>query len=1159
MRRYIVIGSLILCCLMVVGALAQTQTARLEGSVTDQTGAVIPAAKITAVNVRTDVSAETTSNAAGLYVFAAMLPGTYTVSAEAQGFRKLVHTDVILSASQTVAETFKLEVGQVTQSVVVESNIERLNTSDAQVGRSVTMRDIDVLPQLGRAPINLVVFQPGVQVDPGDATFSRVNGLRQGSNNSTLDGIDVNDAVVPRLGLSLTANNTDSVGEVRMVTNGGKAEYGRSAGAQVELITRSGTNEFHGNIFDYLRNTDLNANNFFNKSSGVSRPILIQNIFGGSLGGPIKHDKLFIFGNYQGRRTTQTTVRNRTVLTPQAKSGLFRWKDATGAIQSFNIIQNDPRKIGIDKTVAGNLALLPDPNNFDVGDGLNTGGFRFNNPSGSMEDQFTIKGDFNPNSTHHFFYRHSWQRNSSLDALNSADSTFPGQPSGTQGGHRWGIAGGWEWSIKPQLVNEFRYGHQSAQVAFNRPRLPQALIVSNLFTDPLATAFEQGRNSPVNEFTDNATIIRGKHAFKGGGNIRYTKQYGYNAAGIYPNITLARSNGATPPGTIGPQGLASTDRSTFENLYNDVLGRISQVTQTFYSDLQNWQKPGTPRVRNFIFHEYGYFFQDDWKIRKNLTLNLGLRWEFNGVPAELDKLAGTLDQAALVDGVSQIANLAVMRTSKWYNNDWNNFAPRIGFAWSPGGSGKTSVRGGYGLYYDRIIGATASSVDGATPGFSQAVPVWPNSSGTSDVRVGDGIPLPQAPAAPQLVLNGDRANSVTVFPPNLRTGYVHHLNFSVQRELLRNTIVEAGYVGTLGVKLFTNRDVNQPRVFGDFLTAFQQLQAFRTNGTAVPASNTLVKMFGSVSAAITGVGGNSTVDQGLVGTAANNVDRNNYTRYAAAGISNFYLRSYPQFNQLRVGGNDGRSYYHSLQTSLRRQVGALKMYINYTFSKSIDNISVDQNGFTSPIDNYNFALNRGLGDYDRRHSANYSIIYTLPVGKNRLVGGNLPRWADTLIGGWEVGALGLWQSGPVFTVSSGRSTANADVNSWANYSGTDRSIGKLMKKGNGTPCTVGACVYYFTPDQIKSFDFAGAGQFGTAGRNTFRGSRFFNIDMSLVKRFKITERQRVNFRVESYNILNNVNFANPGATYQSPATSFGKISGTVNAARVYQMALRYEF
>jgi len=1153
MRRYIVIGSLILCCLMVVGALAQTSVSRLEGVVTDQSGAVIPGAKVTALNVRTDVSAETTTTAAGIYVFPSLQPGAYTVSAEAPGFRKQVRTNLTLLVSVIVSENFKMEVGQVTESVVVEANTERVNIAESQLGRSITLRDIDTLPQLGRAPIILSVFQPGVQVDPSDTTFSHVNGNRQGSNNSTLDGIDVNDAVVPRLGLTMTANNVDSVSEFRVVTTGGKAEYGRSAGAQVELVTRSGTNLFHGNAFDYLRNTDLNANNFFNNSSGVQRPKFIQNIFGGSFGGPLRHDRLFVFGNFQGTRTIQDIVRNRTVLTPEAKRGIFRWKaPGTSSVQSFDIAANDPRKKGVDTEMAKIFKLVPDPNNYDVGDGLNTGGFRFNNPNGGGNDQFTTRGDYSLTRNHRIFYRHSWMRTHSNDGLNNADSTYPGQPMGTQGGHRWGYAIGSDWTITPTLVNSARFGYQSASVSFNRPgRLPGPMVITNLLNpDPLNTAFAQGRNSPVREITDNANFVRGKHTFKGGLSARLTLQNGWNDAGIYPNVNLTRNFGNTPPGTIGPSGsaISSADRQQLEYLYNDVLGRMSDVQQTFYSNLQQWQKAGTSRVRNTIFHEYGYFFQDDWRVKKNLTLNLGVRWEFSGVPCERDGFQGTLTQAAQISPVNQIANLAVQRSSQWYNNDYNNFAPRVGFAWDLKGDGKMALRGGYGIYYDRIIGATSNAVDAATPGFSQNVPVYPNSASGSDVRVTDGIPLPGQPAAPVLVLAATRSTNIALFSPNLRTGYTQQYNLTLEREIYRNTIVSASYVGNRGVKLFMNLNYNQPRIYEDFLSAFKQIQAFRSSGAAVPASNVFVRLWGSAAAAVTGIGA-SVFDQGAVGTAATTVDRSNYTRYAAAGVSDFYLRNYPQYIDVRVGANSGRSYYDSLQLSLRRQAGALKFNANYTFSKSLDNITIEGNGYTAPMDSYNLNLNKARGDFDRPHNLNYSVSYTLPIGKGHRFGGNMPRWADSIAGGWDVGLLSIWQIGAVYGITSGRALTAGGVNSWANYSG-DRNIGGVARKGNG--------VFFLTDDQKASFTFPGAGEVGNSGRNAFRGPRFFNMDMSLVKRFKITERHVVNFRVETYNMLNNVNFGTPGSSLVTP-TSLGKIGGTIGNPRIFQMALRYEF
>jgi hypothetical protein len=609
----------------------------------------------------------------------------------------------------------------------------------------------------------------------------------------------------------LTANNTDSIEEFRVVLNGGKAEYGRNAGAQVEWITRSGANDFHGNLFDYHRNTVLNANNWFNNSSGVLRPKFIQNFFGGSAGG----------------------------------------------LQTFDIARNDPRSLGIDAEIRKIIALLPNPNDFDIGDGLNSAGFRFNNSNNSFENQWTMKIDHNLWDGRRVFYRHS---------------------------------------------------------------------------------------------------------------------------------------------------------------------------------------------------------------------------------------------------------------------------------------------------YDRVIGAVSNAVDGATPGFSQNSLTFPNSAAGSDVRLAAGVPTPAQPGRPVLQQPNDRQTSIYAFDPNLRTGYFHHFNLNIQIEVMRNTVMDIGYVGTRGIKLFTWLDMNQPRIYGDFLNSFREIQAFRATGATVPASNTLVRLFGSPAAAVTSIGA-STFDQGLVGAAANTVDRSNYTRYRAAGVSDFYLRNFPQYNLLRHGDNNGHSYYNSLQASIRRQTGALKFQFNYTFSRSIDNTSVDGNGFTAPIDNYNFSLNRGLSDFDIPHVLNGSVIYTLPVGRGKSFGSGMPGWADSMIGGWDIGLLTLWQAGRTMTITSGRTTGPSTSNTWANYSG-DRTIGTVDKRGNG--------VYYFSPDQIARFSFPGAGEVGTSGRNAFRGPSYINFDASIVKRFRIWEQHSVTFRAEMYNMLNHPTFGSPGLNLVTPA-SFGRISAVSGAARIMQMALRYDF
>jgi hypothetical protein len=1148
---------LILSMLAVSLCFAQVGTGRLDGSVVDATGGVMPGSKVTATNQANQSKTEATTNTDGNFVFPSLQPGFYTISVEAKGFRTSVVSGVEVNMSTSVTQKFKLEVGEIAEHVEVGAEATRVQSTEAQLGRTITMRDIDTLPVLGRSPINLITFSPGIQMsNPGDVTFSNVNGQRQGASNATLDGIDVNDAVVPRLGLSMTANNTDSVGEVHIVTSGAKAEYGRNAGGQVELITRSGTNRFHGNLFDYLRNTDLNANSFFNNASSVPIAKYIQNLFGGSVSGPVRKNKTFFFFNYQGSRIAQDVTRNRTVLTTAAKQGIFTWKTPAGVLSTYDIVANDPRHKGIDPVMASIFKVLPDPNNLNAGDTLNTAGYQFNNPAGSWNNSYTGKADHNVTERLHLFFRYSWFRTYSIDSLNNADATYPGFPQGNQGGVRLGFSTGADWTFTPTLINELRVGHQSADVEFNRPgRLPGPTVISNLFTDPYSSGFAQGRNSPVNEVTDYLTKVRGNHTFKAGANIRLTEQWGYNLAGtsggVYPNVTTATTLGNNVPTTVGPTGsvISSANRTTFESLYNDVLGRMNQVVQSYFSDLTTFQAAGSQRVRDFNVKEAGMFVQDDWKIRRNLTLNLGMRWEFSGIPSEANGLVGTIDQAASLSTSYTSSNLTVKKGGQWYNNDWNNFAPRIGFAYDVKGDGKTAIRGSIGVFYDRMIGATISAVDGATPGFGQDVFVYPNANGT-DVRVGDGIPGTPQPAAPILTLPNTRSTTIDVFNPNLRTPYVTQYTLNIQRELPLRLVLEVGYVGSKGIKLFMAQNLNQQKIFGDFLNSFQELQAYQLNSAALPsAGNTIVKIFGTPAAAITALGA-TTVSQGQVGSAATTVDRTNYTKYVAAGVSDYYLRNYPQYISVLQGTNSGRSYYNSLQVSLRKQFGSVKVFTNYTFAKSIDNSSVEGNGFASPTDSFNLRLSRARSDFDRPHSFNGTFAYTLPVGKGQKFGSSMPHIMDTLIGGWEAGSLVIWQSGGPFTISSGRQTTYGAVASWANYTGS-RNVGNVVRQGDGV---------WFYPETTfaTNFTFPIAGDFGNTGRNTFRGPRYFDTDVSLVKRFRIYENHAVTFRVEGYNIFNNVNFGNPTVSLTTPQT-FGKLTSIVGSPRIFQMAMRYDF
>ena len=841
-------------------ASAQVSTARLDGLVRDASGAGVANSRVAIVNNRTHVTTATQTGLAGGFLFLSLPPGSYTLTATAPGFRVTTVHDLELSAGATVSHPLELTVeGPDSQTVEVQALVERVQTSDAQVTRTIKLRDIETLPQLTRLPLMLVLYSPGVQTEGATALSARVNGTRLGATTTRLDGIDISQGIAPAPGLVVAPLNPDSVEEFRIVTSGAKAEYGHGAGAQIEMLTRSGTNALHGSLFEYHRNTALNANNFFSNAAqpGISRPRYIQNVFGGSLGAPVRGHRTFVFVNVQGRRTAEQTPANRRVLTREAKAGIFRWRaPGSSEIRAFDIVRNDPRGKGIDPQVAANLKLLPELNNYDIGDGLNTAGYQFNNPSSTglgRNNAVVVKADHNLSRGHRLFFRLALDRTSFPDV----GVTYPGQLPGTQGGPMRNFSIGSDLAISGRTVNELRGGYKFFEQQVRRPsRLSGPMLLANSWSDPLLPSFPSTQGMPVWHFVDNLTSVRGAHVLKTGIELRLTRQYTSTNSGVWPNVSFTSTAGNLPPADIGPSGgtISGADRQTFLSLYNDLLGRIYQVSQTWYSNLETFQLAGTPRVRNYRIGEYAFFLQDDWRPHARLVLNLGLRYEIGTSPQEVNGFQGTVENVSSVQTVVPSTDLAIRRSGSWYRTRLNDFAPRIGLAWVLSKDGRTVLHSSWGIFFERLTGATTTFADTYTPGFAQTVPVYPNAQGL-DVRVSDGIPLPPQPNAPVLLPSTNRSGTIALFAPDLPTGYVPHASLMFQRAVLRDTVVQAGYVSTRGVKLFMNLNPNQPRIYEDFLGAFRDLQSYRTNGTAVPASNTLVRIFGSPAAAIAGVGG----------------------------------------------------------------------------------------------------------------------------------------------------------------------------------------------------------------------------------------------------------------------------------------------------------------
>ncbi len=1245
---------LLLAALFPVAVLGQ-QTSAVTGVVTDGAGAVISGAEVKLTDTKTATEQSTKTSEQGVYSFVRVAPGAgYKLSFTAQGFDTVVKTNISLGVGITETHNAQMTVGQVTNTVTVTSTGEAtLNTTDASLGNVISTRRIQELPiQFRNSPAALIGLQPGVIGDNiGTGAINRVGsvtGARADQGNITIDGIDANDQATGQFSVTVGNAPIDSIQEFRTVTTNPGAAEGRSGGGQILMVTKSGTNTFHGSLREFNRTALTAANTFFNnrtidKDTGksVPRPQLTRNQFGGNIGGPIKRNDLFFFFDYEGRRDAQGVAYLRTVPLDHFRNGGLAYLNnaancpvdarLNSAPQCITLLAPaqvaalDPRGIGASRPLLDFInQRYPQANDLTAGNGINTGGFRFNSPSHRSFNTYTNRIDWNATEKQRVSGRFSIARAVETDTVNTVAQQFPEDPETGQiitKDYTWSVAH--NWTIGSSLVNQAIVGVARAGVEFPTnfaPAFPNSFTFGGGLSAPFARISSQTRFVLVPTIRDDLTWSKGRHTMTFGGVIKPIRSNQDNVNDF--NFPVVGLGGATttlnPSLRPGDIGTGATRAGNYDGAFAFLLGRYAQVGTNFNYDISgNPFAPGTGKSRDFRYNEYEVYAQDTWKLRTDLAVTYGLRWQYYASPYEANgfQAGNDVDYRNLLNlrirnadtGTGGLAAEPLLRydligkannARGYYEPDLNNFAPRASFAWNPSyrdglmgkvfGDRKTVIRGGGSVVYERVGGALTFIQDQLSYLFDNrrttafggtdarmALLNDPRFTGISTLPVQNVAPVITRPFIPFLNSAGVPNGNVTLqgnylIDQQFRIPYSIQYNFGFQRELPGNFLLEMTYVGRQGRKLFAQADAAQVLNFKDpasgqfMFDAFNGVQAEILAGRPITPQPWIERQM-----------------EAAVGRTCQSAFGGSCTAFLEANISELFrtgdtgsiintLLSNRLINP-NVGMSAqfaanvyitslGSSSYNGMLMSLRKRFSrGLEFDFNYTVSHSLDNQSSVANTVFGGLvcDARNLRVCRGNSDFDIRHLINSNWIYELPFGRGRWLGDNAPGWVDAIIGGWQIGGIFTMRSGLPFSATTGASSTSLALDSLAAFSNNNSNAlrGKIHDDGSGTSATI---QFFADPETAAdALRFPLHGEVGN--RNIFRGPRFWNVDTALLKNFRMpwSESHKLVFRWESYNLFNNHIFALPDASISSP--TFGQITGSASTPRVMQFALRYEF
>jgi hypothetical protein len=1214
----------------------------------------------------------TVSNESDAYNFPGLQNGTYTVSAALPGFQTYTFSNVTLGVSQQVRLNFTLRVGSVSTSVEVNVAADTLlATSSSSVGAVLPKYKVRDLPlQMGNV-MDLIQTTPGTTTSLGfQGAFA---GTRVTQTNVVRDGLSITDGRYEFGAFGATYSSPDLVEEVRVITAPVDAETSRGNG-QVQMVTRAGTNQFRGSAYWTNHNSALDSATWFNNFNNSPKNYDNRHEYGVRVGGPIIKNKTFFFAFFEGQRDLKKEVFIGSTLTATAKQGIFRYfpgadngnasslnptvdtngnpitpRGATGPLSSFSVFGKDPLRTGFDTSVFGQkmLALMPDANNFTIGDGLNTGGVRFLRRISGRDvgvgfgeelnrDQYNLRLD------HQFNAKHK------ISVIGTKEHDWADDGQG--GLRQWPLAYDGYTFRRPQvftlnftstlsssMVNQLTLGRRiSINNAYDSGKAPTASGAEALKYVPQANGIQYQVNpiefqapirfggfglwregyNPLNSLGDTLSWTRGKHAIKTGFEIRRTYSNAFNDPDITPRAVFgAGAQAVTGIDSTTIAGLSGTNTTAARNLLLDLSGSVGQIFESFTlktpKDLTFYGSPEVPNNRHFNHqNEFSGFVKDDWKATSNLTLNLGIHYEWYGSPYEEYGLAGAPigGPAALKCGIScgLVAMQFVGKNSpnpaiRANRNDWNNLGPSIGLSWNipKWGKDKTVLRAGYGIVYSGALRnfITVDGTIGATPGAflgsgSQGVVFQPTTY-TNLATVTLPIQKPTTAALQPIPLT-DRSLNLLLY--DRVSPYTQNFNIEIQRSIAGNTTVEVRYIGTKGTKLWGDDVLNYDEIFTNgILQAFNDTRA----GKDAPLFDQMLKGInlgnGVVGPGLSGsaaLRANTTtrtlIANGNVGQIADFLNRNNTGTGQNGGLlrtngfaENYIVRN-PQFNGVTLQGNTSNSTYHSLQLQLTKRLSSgFTNSSTFVWSKAMGDASGDSG--QTWIDPKRRSLNHSLLDFDHRYSFVSNGTFELPFGPNRRFLSNSGGAIQRVVERWQLGGILNWTAGGPLSITSGLSTitqntAGMPVNIVGNFS---KSMGTVTKAANGVIYFPG--LQQVTDPAISNVSAANGlsgnfsnkaiadaqgnlllanpdpGTVGNLGLLTLTGPGSFTLDMNLSKSIRINESKEFQLRVNAINVLNHPVFSAPNTGINS-AGNFGRITSTVGTfGRQIVTTLRLNF